>query len=192
VGRAKAAAGLAGAARRFTGSYETGSFTPDFPVVSWIADRPPPVDVAAWRLRVEGAVARPLSLTYDEVAALAHSEVVAALDCTGGWYSVHRWRGAVVGDLLARAGVLPTAASVTFEAVSGYRRRFPPAEAAAALLALGTVDESGQGQRPLSHGHGAPARLVLPGRRGMEWVKWVAVIRVNESRAVWQSPLPLQ
>jgi hypothetical protein len=33
---------------------------------------------------------------------------------------------------------------------------------------------------------------VLPGRRGMEWVKWVTVIRVNEGGALWQSPLPLQ
>jgi DMSO/TMAO reductase YedYZ molybdopterin-dependent catalytic subunit len=192
VGRAKAVAGLAGAARRFTGSYETGSFTPDFPVVSWIADRPPPVDGAAWRLRVEGAVERPLSLTLDELAALAQDEVVAALDCTGGWYSVQRWRGVALGELLARAGALPTAASVTFEAVSGYRRRFPLAEAGQALLALGTAGESGGDYRSLSHGHGAPARLVLPGRRGMEWVKWVAVIRVNESGALWQSPLPLQ
>jgi DMSO/TMAO reductase YedYZ molybdopterin-dependent catalytic subunit len=192
VGRVKAAAGLAGAARRFTGSYETGSFTPDFPVVSWIADRPPPVDGATWRLRIEGAVERPLSLSLDELAALAQGEVVAALDCTGGWYSVQRWRGAPVGELLARAGLLPAAASVTFEAVSGYRRRFPLVEAEQALLALGTADESGEAYRPLSHGHGAPARLVLPGRRGMEWVKWVSAIRVNESGAAWQSPLPLQ
>ena len=192
VGRAKAAAGLRGAARRFPGSYETGSFTPDFPVVSWIADRPPPVDVATWRLRVEGAVAQPFSLSYDELAAMVQEEVVAALDCTGGWYSVQRWRGVVVGALLARAGVSPGAASVTFEAVSGYRRRFPLDEAAAALLALGTMGEAGDDYRPLAHGHGAPARLVLPGRRGMEWVKWLAMIRVNESGAGWQSPLPLQ
>ncbi len=148
--------------------------------------------MTVWRLRVEGAVERRLSLSYDELVALAQGEAVAALDCTGGWYSVQRWRGVSVGDLLARAGVQPTAASVTFEAVSGYRRRFPLAEAAAALLALGTADESGAAYRSLSHGHGAPVRLVLPGRRGMEWVKWVTVIRVNEGGALWQSPLPLQ
>ena len=87
---------------------------------------------------------------------------------------------------------MPAAASVTFEAVSGYRRRFPLDEAAGALLALGTADELGDAYRPLSHGHGAPARVVLPGQRGMEWVKWLAVIRVNESGALWQSPLPLR
>ena len=61
VGRAKAAAGLRGAARRFTGSYETGSFTPDFPVVSWIADRPPPGGVATRPRRGAGAGAPPVS-----------------------------------------------------------------------------------------------------------------------------------
>ena len=105
--------------------------------------------------------------------------------------SIQRWRGVPVGELLARAGVLPAAASVTFEAVSGYRRRFPVDEAAAALLALGTLGQE-DAFHPLVHGHGAPMRVVLPGRRGMEWVKWLAVIRVNETGPWWQPPLPLQ
>ena len=193
VGRAKAWAGLAGATRRFTGSYEVGSFTPSYPVVSWIADRPPAVDVATWRLRIEGAVARPLSLSYAELSGLAQQDVTAALDCTGGWYTNQRWRGVAVGDLLAQAGPLPAAASVTVEAVSGYKRRFPLEEAHACLLALGTREGAAGGPyRPLDHGHGHPVRWVAPERRGMEWVKWVAVIRVNETGAWAQSPLPLQ
>lgn len=193
VGRVKAWAGLAGAARRFTGSYETASFTTGFPEVSWIADRPPPVDVQTWRLRVEGAVETPFSLSYDEVVALAEAEVTAALDCTGGWYSLQRWRGVPLAALLDRAGILPAAASITLESVSGYRRRFPLDEARRCLLALGTLEgESGDAIRPLSHGHGYPARLVAAERRGMEWVKWVAVIRVNETGPLAQSPLPLQ
>ncbi len=64
------------------------------------------------------------------------------------------------------------------------------------LLALGVIPGSEPDQpgafQPLSHGHGAPARLVAPGERGMEWVKWVTIIRVNESGPYVQSPLPLQ
>ncbi len=30
----------------------------------------------------------------------------------------------------------------------------------------------------IQHGHGAPLRLVAPGRRGFQWVKWVTEIEV--------------
>ena len=46
--------------------------------------------------------------------------------------------------------------------------------------------------RPLSDGHGFPVRLVAPDRRGVEWVKWIARIEVNETSHLWQPPLPLQ
>jgi DMSO/TMAO reductase YedYZ molybdopterin-dependent catalytic subunit len=177
---------LPGATRRFTGSYETGSFTGNFPVVSWIADRPPPVDGTQWRLVIEGAVERPLSFTYQELRQLATAERTETLDCTGGWYSTQVWGGVAVGRLLAMAGVRETARSVTFASVTGYNRRFGLEEAGGYLLALAVAG------RPLSRGHGFPARLVAPGRRGVEWVKWVTHIRVNESSRHWQPPLPLQ
>src|SRR5215472_18463261 len=47
------ATGLPGAARRFTGSYEAGSFDPDLmPVSSWMFDAVPQIDPSSWRLRV--------------------------------------------------------------------------------------------------------------------------------------------
>lgn len=195
TGRLKAWRGLDGAYRRFTGSYEIGSFTPNFPVVSWIADRPPAVSPASWVLRIEGEVESPLSLSYDVLMASPISIERAVLDCTGGWYSQQSWQGIRIADLLERAGVKSSAQSVTFEAVSGYRRRFDVAEAKGFLLALGTLPVGRQGTvelfRPLDHGHGFPARLVAPGRRGMEWVKWVTLIRVNDTGPNLQSPLPL-
>ncbi len=45
--------GAPGARRRFTGSYETGSFEPArMPVTSWLDDRVPAIDAATWRLVV--------------------------------------------------------------------------------------------------------------------------------------------
>ena len=44
----------------------------------------------------------------------------------------------------------------------------------------------------LWHGHGAPLRLVVPGRRGYDWVKWVDEVRLVDSPHWLQPWLPLQ
>lgn len=56
--------------------------------------------------------------------------------------------------------------------VTSYRWSLPIEEARAALLATHVGDES------LSYEHGFPLRLVAPGRRGFEWVKWITHIEV--------------
>jgi hypothetical protein len=53
--------GLRGARRRFTDSYEAGSFAGNaFPSTSWVADSPRPLSDDAYRLELGGLVARPL------------------------------------------------------------------------------------------------------------------------------------
>jgi hypothetical protein len=161
---------LPGARRRFTGAREAGSYAGNaFPATSWIADQPQLIDPAAWRLEIAGAVARSATLGYADLLAWQDS-IEATLDCTGGFYSTQRWSGTLVGRLLDQAGVLPAARWVSFISVTGYRWSLPLAEARAALLATHV------GAEPLAYGHGAPARLVAPGRRGFEWVKWVVRI----------------
>src|ERR671914_529928 len=63
--------GLRGARRRFTGSYESGSFAGNaFPSTSWVADSPRPLPHDAYRLDVRGLVARPLRLPLAELQGL--------------------------------------------------------------------------------------------------------------------------
>ncbi len=160
-----------GADRRFTGSREVASFTGNaFPTVSWIADRPLPLDVARWQLQVSGLLERPRSFSYADVAAA--DELVATLDCTGGFYSTQEWRGIRVGSVLDQVGIQAGARYVRFISVTGYRWSLPLSQARAALLATHL------GGEPLSHGHGAPARLVAPGERGFVWVKWLVALEV--------------
>jgi len=167
---------------RFTGSYETDSFAGNaFPSTSWVADDPEPIDPETWSLQVDGAVERSLALgpavldgAGEGPAVPTDAEAEAILDCTSGWYSAQRWRGIAVGELLDAAGARPDARWVSFHSVTGYRWSLPIDEARRALLATHVTGER------LSHAHGFPLRLVAPGRRGFQWVKWVERVEVRE------------
>ena len=171
------ATGLPGAARRFTGSYEAGSYAPGLmPVSSWMFDSIPQVEAKDWRLRIGDR-----ALSYEELAAF-DDRVVATLDCTGGFYSTQVWSGARLDRLVKDM----RGTSIRVVSHSGYDRRFPIDQAVSLLLATRFGDQ------PLDAGHGFPARLVAPGRRGFWWVKWVTAIEVDDLPYWWQSPFPTQ
>lgn len=171
------AAGLPGAHRRLTGSYEAGSFEPDLmPVSSWMFDAIPDIDPQRWSIVVAGR-----ALGYEGLTAF-EDELEATLDCTGGFYSTQRWSGVRL-DRLIPSG---KAASIRVVSHTGYDRRFPIEEAPRLLVATRF------GGRPLDAGHGFPARLVAPGRRGFWWVKWVTAIELDDKPYWWQSPFPTQ
>jgi multisubunit Na+/H+ antiporter MnhB subunit len=161
-----------GEERRLTGSRrKDGSGNAAFPPTSWVADDPDPVDTETYRLAVRGAVDSPATLSYDDLDPETSTE--ALLDCTSGWYTEQEWRGIEVGELLDLVETEARATHVRFVSVTGYRWSLPIDEAREALLATHVGGER------LSHGHGAPLRLVAPGRRGFQWVKWVERVEVR-------------
>ena len=89
------------------------------PVTQWLFDPVPRIDPAGWRLRAAG---RELDLAA--LAARPQRTVRAVLDCTGGWYTEQDWRGVPLAEL-----GLPPGRSIEVVSATGYRRRFPAAEA---------------------------------------------------------------
>jgi DMSO/TMAO reductase YedYZ molybdopterin-dependent catalytic subunit len=173
--------GLPGAQRRFTGSREVGSFAGlAFPPTMWMFDNPAPVDPARFTLRVSGAVEQEQVYDLAALGRLAPASLEATLDCTGGWYTTQLWHGVAVAELLAAARPTSEAVMVSFVSTTGYRWSVPLAEAYSLLLAQAVGDDS------LDHWRGWPLRLVAPGRRGFQWVKWVTEIQVLDGRDVGQ------
>jgi DMSO/TMAO reductase YedYZ molybdopterin-dependent catalytic subunit len=170
---------LPGGSRRFTGSFENGSFHPeDMPVTQWFNDVVPQIDGDAWRLVVRAGTQR--VVTRDELSNFQDT-VRATIDCTGGWYAHQDWTGVRLDRLLDGG----TGNSVLVVSATGYSRRFPLADAPSLLLATRV------GGRALSAGHGFPARLVAPGRRGFWWVKWVTRVEVDDRPWWLQLPFPV-
>jgi DMSO/TMAO reductase YedYZ molybdopterin-dependent catalytic subunit len=165
--------------RRPTGSYRLASSTvASIPSTSWLFDRPPELEPHLWRLHVDtDGSTRTWSL--DELRRWDDRQRVV-LDCTGGWWTEQEWSGVHVARLLPPG----TTGTVEVLSATGYSRRLPLTDDLLLAFAVGGTD--------LSIGHGAPARLVVPGRRGYHWVKWV--VRISHDDHSWwvQPPLPVR
>ena len=176
--------GARGAERRATGSHELGSGDPAaMPVTQWFTDTVPETSHDAIELVVRG---RRRTIAVGDLD--RGDRVRAVLDCTGGWYAEQDWAGTRLDRLLAEVAgeELPEDGSVDVISQTGFRRRLPLRDAGTLLLATRAGGER------LSAGHGAPVRLVAPGRRGFWWVKWVRRVEVVDAPWWAQPPFPLQ
>ncbi len=160
---------LQGADRRFTGSREAKG---PLPVTMWMFDSVPAIDVTVWKLVISGEVQTPLHFSWNAWQQLPVVTEKAVLDCTGGWFKEDWWEGVSIAYLLDMAGTTSSGRWVSFRAQSGYRWSLSLEEARKATLAWKLNREL------LSPAHGFPVRLVAPGHRGFQWVKWVTEVRV--------------
>lgn len=166
------------------------------------------VDVGSWRLVVEGdAVARRLSLSYEEIRRLPQHTLVSYLECAGNQRSMFErlqgrlangtqwgtgavgngiWLGARLSDVLALAGIAADARSVLLvgldaEAPEGGFRRVVTAEKA---MHPDTLVAYGLNGAALPRDHGYPLRALLPGWVGAASIKWLGRVVVSRER-IW-------
>ncbi len=155
------------------------------------------VDVAQWRLTVDGLVDRPYELDYDALTSLPATEVTAVIECFGNpvepEVATRRvgnvvWRGVQLSHLLERAGLRPEARHVcpegldsgTFANVTSerYVKDLPLARA----LEPDVLVAWAMNGEPLTAEHGFPARVFVPGFFGTNAVKWLSRITLTAER----------
>ena len=128
----------------------------------------------AWRLRVDGLVAQRLDLSVSAVEALGTQARAADFVCEEGWMVPdQQWEGVAVAAILERAGVQPEARFLKVYA-GNFTVLLPLEEA----LTGGALLARCLNGTPLTPEHGAPLRLVAPGRACFYSVKWVDRLEV--------------
>jgi DMSO/TMAO reductase YedYZ molybdopterin-dependent catalytic subunit len=150
-----------------------------------VADTMPSFDPRTWRLRVDGLVRRPQTLTYGELQALPRTREVADFHCVTGWSVGHvHWAGIGFPELLAATEPLPEARAVVFWSAEHPYVDSLTLEQAMSDAMLATEMDG----KPLPRPHGAPARVVIPAMYGYKSVKWVERIELvaRQPRGYWE------
>lgn len=157
---------------------------------------------APWTLTLDGEVEQPMRWTLAELQQRFETvTVTAVLECAGngraqfdpatdglpwrlGAVGCARWAGVRLCDLLAHAGLKPSAVysahlspdrTIKDEAKPALSRGLPIAKALSpeTLVAFAMNDE------PLPPLHGGPLRIVAPGYPGSAWQKWLERIWIR-------------
>ncbi|HXK60092.1 MAG TPA: sulfite oxidase [Acidobacteriota bacterium] len=165
----------------------------------------PQVDLKAFRLKIDGLVERPLSLTVGELRdQFTVRTALATLQCAGNrrdelihvspipgetpWgaeaVGTAEWTGVSLRDVLEQARIKPEAEHVAFSGLDdiekeGDRFKFGgsiPIDKAFQSEVLLACEMNGA---PLTPFHGFPLRLVVPGYIGARSVKWLGRITLQ-------------
>jgi len=134
------------------------SRTRKWPVLD--ASGPPSIDLARWRFRLDGLVAKPIQWNWEEFGKLPRIRVFADFHCVTRWSRLgNTWEGVSTRELMSRAGgPLPNA---RFALVAGYDSGWTTNLPLQALLADGKMDELLQGQDAVSQRVYDRARTIL-------------------------------
>ncbi len=136
----------------------------------------PLVTEAKFRLDVDGAVRRPLSLRWDEYRALPRTELVSDIHCVTQWsrYDNH-WSGVAARTLLAMVEPKDEARHIVFHAHDGYTTnvRLEDFDQPDVLLA-----DTWNGAKLVAE-HGGPLRVVIPCLYFWKSAKWVRRVEIT-------------
>jgi DMSO/TMAO reductase YedYZ molybdopterin-dependent catalytic subunit len=162
---------------------------------TYTPERPNPSE---WRLKLDGVVNQPLSLSLDDLKKLPRVELVGVLECAGNGRSFYqprvagtqwafgsvgngRWAGVRFRDVLAKAGLKDSGKHILLDGADEPIGKMPdfqrtiPVQKAMDPDTLLAFEMNGQAL-PLEHGY--PLRLIVPGWAGDSWVKWLQHIEV--------------
>jgi DMSO/TMAO reductase YedYZ molybdopterin-dependent catalytic subunit len=166
----------------------------------------PEIDPRSWRLRVEGAVAHPRSLSLDDIIKMPSATYAGMLECAGngraflspkhegvqwelGAVGCARWTGVPLAAILEEAGLNADAAEIILEAADkGVAEKtsrpaapihFERSIPVADVRRRDVLLAYAMNGEPLPKAHGAPLRAIVPGWYAMASVKWLTRILVS-------------
>ena len=155
-----------------------GQYSTDrFPVLH-VGDVPDYGDLASWDITVDGAVNKPLRLTWADLLARPALEIQTDIHCVTKWSKFDTtWKGCSLAVLLHESGLRHEATHLMFHCEFGYSTNVPLADA----LLPNSLLAYEFGGEPLEGDHGYPVRSLVPNLYLWKSAKWIRRIEVMTS-----------
>ncbi len=136
------------------------------------------VGFADWRLKVEGMVAHPLTVSVADLRGLAVRSQITEVVCEEGWSYVAEWIGTPLSEVLREAGVHPQARYMVYYSIEkDWWESIDMADA----LHPQTYLTWGMNDGELPVGFGGPLRLRVPRQLGYKSVKYITRMVATDS-----------
>lgn len=140
-----------------------------------------------FRLRVDGLVERPASLSLEDLARLGASEQITMHHCIQGWSGIAQWGGIPMKALIAHVRPLPEARVVVFYSFGDglYGGAYYDTQSLENTLQPTCLLATHMNGQPVPDLYGAPLRLRVENQLGYKMVKWIERIEfVASEKAV--------
>lgn len=175
----------------------------------------PALDVKTWKLKVEGAIDKPVELTMSDLLKLPPKTMTATIECAGngrvhltpqalglqwgqGAVGNAEWTGVTLASVLNAAGVKKSAVDVILEGADSGVVANPPSPGTIPFSRSLPIEKANRDEVLLAYGmngeklaasHGFPLRAVVGGWYGMASVKWLSRIVVSDKpyQGFWQT-----
>jgi hypothetical protein len=134
----------------------------------------PEINTDNWILKVDGLVDNQINLTYDNITSFPIVSDIVTLKCVDGPQGTANWTGVKLKTILDIAHLKEEAMEVVFFGADGYSSSLTVSDATSPDVIL-AFEMNGE-TLPVDHGY--PVRLVVPGKYGYKWVKWINHIHV--------------
>ncbi|HJU11412.1 MAG TPA: molybdopterin-dependent oxidoreductase [Candidatus Binataceae bacterium] len=136
----------------------------------------------SYKLRIDGLVANPKILTFDEIKRMPKQEQITAHFCIQGWSGVAKWGGVPMRYILDLVKPKPAARYAVFYsfAEGSEGGRYYDVHEMQNMRHHLTILAYEMNGAPVSVLHGAPLRLRCENELGFKQVKWIAAIEFVE------------
>ena len=161
-------------------------------ILRWGIDHPgiipsnPRLDLRTYKLVVDGEVANPVTLSWDDVLKLPKTVSVSDFHCVEGWSVLNcRWEGIQFREIVSLVKPKEAAQFVTFECADGYTTSLTLTE----LLGDDVLLAYKLDERALEEGLGFPLRLVVPSKYAYKSALWVTRVRFTSKKELgfWEN-----